>query len=648
MSFGIDHNRLLAALTSLPRSRLAALRALPGLLRDQGEGHTSVSIVVQKHPRVIASNTDELPVGTVLPDDGVIAHTAQSGTMTYITDTDADPRYRSFDTQYRVELALPLRERDETVAVLNIERNEPFTHEELHTLVVFSVSVSERLTEASRGREAEITAALSADLAELNDPDLAASMALRIVAEAVGATAAIIATDKQGRMRPVAVYSEEKNLAAIEALKVGTPYPQGILWRTLISGKANLTFDYATDERAIDSHRGLFGPVVVAVPIGREGNHAVLALQFDLGSYVSLADLSLLTNVSKHLGIILNAGQAYLLQERLFELHTQTSDKPTQDLYQRVLETAIEFVAGAQAGSLLVRRNHRLPFRYTAVSGFDRRILENVELEERNMLVWYVRGEDDWRAGQPRVLSAADLDLVQLSLVSAERDEPVRAGDMMRLRSTACLPITYRGEVLAVLNLDNFTRDDAFSRDSVRTLTQFAQPVASLIAAAHYRDELERLSVKDQLTNLPNRRGFAQELELVSARAQRRNEPYTFLAMDLSGFKSVNDQLGHDVGDTALTLVAQALRDTARAGDVVARWGGDEFIALLPNTPAEGVSALVSRLEAAVSDVVVEGLGLGIDIGSATYPTDADTTDDLLEVADQRMYAVKNSRKQSA
>src|SRR5690606_30468220 len=130
--------------------------------------------------------------------------------------------------------------------------------------------------------------------------------------------------------------------------------------------------------------------------------------------------------------------------------------------------------------------------------------------------------------------------------------------DMKRLRSTACLPITHRGQVLAVLNLDNFTRDDAFSKDSVRTLTQFAQPVASLIAAAHHRDELERASVTDQLTNLPNRRGFVQELERVAARARRRNEPYTVLSMDLSGFKSVNDHFGHDAGDAALTMVAKA------------------------------------------------------------------------------------------
>src|SRR5690606_34591687 len=170
-------------------------------------------------------------------------------------------------------------------------------------------------------------------------------------------------------------------------------------------------------------------------------------------------------NVSKHLGIILSAVRAYALQERLFELHTLTSEKPTADLYQRILETAVSFVPGAQAGSLLVRRNHEHPFRYTAVSGFDPELLADVELRERNMLVWYAREESEWRSGQPRVLSASDLDLVQLSLVSAERDEPVRAGDMKRLRSTVCLPIAHRGQVLAVINLDNFTRDDAFSRE---------------------------------------------------------------------------------------------------------------------------------------------------------------------------------------
>lgn len=645
MSFGVDHNQLLAALTSLPRSRVAALRALPELLSEQGEGHTTVSIVTQAQPRVIASNTPELPAGTLLPEDGVIAQTARSGGRTYLTDTANDPRYRSFENSYPVELALPLRERGEIVAVLNIERNEAFMAEELHTLEVFASCVSERLTEASNSLEARITAALSTKLVELDDPNEAATIALEIVAGAVGATAAVIATDQRGRIRPVAEYNSHNYPAAFALLKRGVPYPQGILWRSLITGEAQLSYDYATDKHALESHRLHFGPTVVVFTVGREADHAVLALQYDENAQVSAADMVLLTNVSKHLGIILNGVHAYELQERLFELHTRTSDKPTSDLYQQILETAIEHVPGAQAGTLLVRRNRLEAFSYTAISGFDRSLLEGVALEERNMLAWYARSTEEWRAGTPRALSDTGLDLVELSLTSAGRDEPVRAGDLTYLKSTACLPITHRGEVLAVLNLDNFTRADAFSRDSLRTLTQFAQPVASLIGAAHYRDELERASATDQLTNLPNRRGYKRDLDRADAHARRFQEPYTLLSMDLSGFKSINDHLGHDAGDTALKLVAQAFRETARAEDIFARWGGDEFTAILPGTPAEGVTAIVQRLEQAVAGINLGGHQIEIDIGAATYPNDEIATTDLLEIADRRMYERKNRRK---
>ncbi len=647
MSFGIDHNQLLAALTSLPRARAAALRALPDLLSEQGEGHTTVSILTEKQPKIIASNNLDYPVGTMLPSDGIVAHTARSGSMTYVTDTSRDARYRPLDKTYAVELALPIHEREETVAVLNIERNLPFTPEELHTLAVFSVSVGELLTEASRSQEAAITAALSAELATLSDPVEAANIAIRIVASAVGATGAVIASDRRGRIRPVAGYNVPPTSEAADLLRDGTPYPQGIMWRTVLTGEAQLTYDYARHDHSLESHEGVFGPIVVAVPMGAEADHSVLALQFDQDAHVSAADIVLLTNVGRHLGIILSAVRAYALQERLFELHTLTSERPTTDLYQLILETAVSFVPGAQAGSLLVRRNHEQPFRYTAVSGFDQELLADVELAERNMLVWYARGEAEWRSGQPRVLSASDLDLVQLSLVSAERDEPVRAGDMKRLRSTVCLPIAHRGQVLAVINLDNFTRDDAFSRDSVRTLTQFAQPVASLIAGAHYRDELERASTTDQLTNLPNRRGFRQQLDRAHARATRSGEPYTLLSMDLSGFKSINDHLGHDAGDAALTMVAQAFLRTARGDDVFARWGGDEFTALLPDTTADGAVSIIERLEQAVARIELNGHRLGIDIGAATYPSDGSSTAVLLDVSDRRMYERKNIRKQT-
>ena len=148
-------------------------------------------------------------------------------------------------------------------------------------------------------------------------------------------------------------------------------------------------------------------------------------------------------------------------------------------------------------------------------------------------------------------------------------------------------------------------------------------------------ESVRSLSLTDPLTGLANRRHMEVVLEHAWA-AARRGEPLAVLALDLDGFKQVNDRDGHQAGDRLLCRVAQALRDEARRSDVAVRYGGDEFLVILPGGDEGGARALVERLRRRLGDAVE------ISDGVAVYGPAHATPDDLIREADRRLYETKH------
>jgi diguanylate cyclase (GGDEF)-like protein/PAS domain S-box-containing protein len=160
--------------------------------------------------------------------------------------------------------------------------------------------------------------------------------------------------------------------------------------------------------------------------------------------------------------------------------------------------------------------------------------------------------------------------------------------------------------------------------------------------------ELERQAHIDMLTDLNNRRHFLELAELELARARRHNEPLSLLMMDLDHFKQVNDRYGHHVGDAVLQKLAELCRHTFRAIDIVGRLGGEEFAALLPETPIEQALEVAERLRAAVdgAGVTVEGgapVHFTISVGVAAFGAQEATIEAALKRADAALYQAKNA-----
>jgi diguanylate cyclase (GGDEF)-like protein len=155
--------------------------------------------------------------------------------------------------------------------------------------------------------------------------------------------------------------------------------------------------------------------------------------------------------------------------------------------------------------------------------------------------------------------------------------------------------------------------------------------------------EISRLALTDGLTGLGNRRALKQALDRDLARGGRLGQKVSVLVVELDGFKIINDLLGHLRGDEVLREVGVMLRQSCRATDALTRYGGDEFVIVLPQAGAGEAMTIAERIRTAIHSLVFEeGVTISSSIGLATYPDDALTVGELLDTADRAMYLVKS------
>lgn len=206
----------------------------------------------------------------------------------------------------------------------------------------------------------------------------------------------------------------------------------------------------------------------------------------------------------------------------------------------------------------------------------------------------------------------------------------------------AAFPLMYKEKVLGVMLIGTFGRHQAEEQPLIEYL---ANQIAITLDNALTHEKVERLSIADGLTGLYNRRFLSKRLEEEYSKAIRYNTPLSLLVMDVDFFKRVNDTFGHQVGDNALISVARVLQQSVRESDLVGRYGGEEFVVLLPHTGLDKALTVAEKIRLAVSETPVEGMGerrLTISIGVAGFPDlKVANMEELVRKADEALYRAK-------
>ncbi|MFP4437843.1 MAG: diguanylate cyclase [Chloroflexaceae bacterium] len=221
-------------------------------------------------------------------------------------------------------------------------------------------------------------------------------------------------------------------------------------------------------------------------------------------------------------------------------------------------------------------------------------------------------------------------------------------------QSSICVPLTAQGETLGVLHLQMAPpvagREAGLNRRTSEAKQHLAVALAKQVALAlsnvRLRVTLRRQSIRDPLTGLFNRRYLDETLERELRRAERADHPVGVVMLDIDHFKQFNDTYGHDGGDTLLRSMAEFLQLETRGEDIVCRYGGEEFVLIMPGASLEDTHRRAEQVRASVKQMQVQHAGqtlgsVSVSLGVAVFPIHGATSDEVLKAADSALYRAK-------
>jgi diguanylate cyclase (GGDEF)-like protein len=220
----------------------------------------------------------------------------------------------------------------------------------------------------------------------------------------------------------------------------------------------------------------------------------------------------------------------------------------------------------------------------------------------------------------------------------------------METRSIVAVPVRIRDHCLGVIELVNCIGPNGFHQRDLALLEALADFAAIALENARHVQRIHELTITDDCTSLYNARHLNFILETEVYRSQRYGYEFSLVFLDLDRFKNVNDTYGHLMGSKLLAEIGLVIKNHCRLIDFAFRYGGDEFVVLLPQTSKENACIVARRLHRLIRETTwlqAEGLNVRItaSIGVASYPTDSKTKVELLHLADEAMYLVKNSTR---
>lgn len=318
-------------------------------------------------------------------------------------------------------------------------------------------------------------------------------------------------------------------------------------------------------------------------------------------------------------------------------LHTATavllSTLELEPLLGQILDAATSSIPAAEKGTLNLIAKETGQLEMRAFIGYtDPRIRKFANPGSRGYVVKAVQNQ------APQLMHDVQTD----PLVRYDGQIP----EVRAIRSAVVAPLLLGQEVLGALSLESSAKS-AFTDDDLRVLVSFAATATAAIHNAQLHAEVQKLAITDALTGVYNRRGFFEFGKHEIERTRRFGHPLSFIWVDIDNFKHINDTFGHQTGDRVLKAVADCLHTHTRDVDILARYGGDEFALLLPETDLPVAVNVAERLRLQVAGQPVSAeaisISLSVSIGVSKVTGDIHTLEPLIKRADAAMYAAKQA-----
>jgi len=317
----------------------------------------------------------------------------------------------------------------------------------------------------------------------------------------------------------------------------------------------------------------------------------------------------------------------------LYEIAQTFSSTLDIDETLTIMAKRLDKVVPFTTCAVFLRNEERDQIRVVHVTGKNAELLEGSSLQPGS-------GVTGWVAVNAKPMYNTDPRL-EFDALAPEIGEQYRA--------IAVFPLIKDERVLGALSLYS-AELQRYTSDHIHLLETVARLTSDALYNAIVYEETKEDALTDRLTRLPNSRAFYMYFDQELSSARRTDMPLTVLGMDLDGLKQINDSFGHHIGDRLLVEVSRILQREFRESDVISRFAGDEFVALLPRTNRQQAAVLVERIQRAVDNLCLEvRMGkqarAGISIGIACFPEDGTRVEELLQVADRNMYEDKAERR---
>jgi diguanylate cyclase (GGDEF)-like protein len=317
------------------------------------------------------------------------------------------------------------------------------------------------------------------------------------------------------------------------------------------------------------------------------------------------------------------AAELDALKRITFNLTTNLDLKSVLDA---VVSEALHLVKDAHEAHIHLYQDGKLTFGAS---------LDENGVKDRQMSVPRRDGLTNTVARQRRIVIVEDMEADPLFINAPQ----FQAGSIIGL------PLLMNGLVVGVMNLVRSQKGE-FSLSEIRLLTLLADQAAIAILNARLHQVVNEQARRDALTGLPNRRALDERLEEAISQGRLTGHPFSVVMMDLDGFKTVNDNYGHETGDYVLRQVAVALIQSLRSTDFLARFGGDEMTLILPETDLPQATFVANKLRTCLQEFEIhlpngKTTKVGVSGGIALFPKHANSAPGLLRAADEALYTAK-------